>query len=92
MNFLFPCKNCQKQVAQEALFCPRCGIKEPAPKNEFWMKAMAIVSLISLVIIFPNNSEWFNSDTPPPVWAWLPHFGFYISLTVYYFNFFKKIF
>lgn len=92
MNLLSPCKKCQNQVAQEALFCPRCGIKEPVPENKIWLQMIAVAMLVSLFIYLPNSNEWFESETPPPIWAWVAHFFYFISLTGFYFKLLKKYF
>jgi hypothetical protein len=92
MDQLFPCKNCQKKIAQGARFCPSCGIKEPCPENEFWLQLIASLSLIGLYFDFTHKAEWFNGQTPPALWVWLFHLVWTFSLVWIAFKIIKKYF
>jgi hypothetical protein len=90
MSRLFPCKNCEQKVAQNARLCPNCGIKEPAPAEEILLKIIALYCLIGYFFILPYEKVWFGGETSPALWVWSFYISWNFCVVWIFFNITKK--
>jgi hypothetical protein len=66
---LVNCRECGKEVAQDAKACPHCGIEKPGEANgsvtvENAMKAIPVLLLVGVVLFFCTNING-NKDSQP---------------------------
>jgi DNA-directed RNA polymerase subunit RPC12/RpoP len=68
---LVPCRECGKEVSDQAESCPYCGIKTPSAKRhkiKLSIRAVILVVVISIISILGLKSYHFYQNTfgPPP--------------------------
>lgn len=56
------CRNCGRQLKEEALFCPDCGEKVPKKRNKLFNKYAILIILFIVLTIFLSSIFIFNQS------------------------------
>jgi hypothetical protein len=68
---LVPCRECGKEVSDQAESCPNCGIKTPSAKRrkiKLAIRALVVVLIVTIISVLGVKAYHFFQDTfgPPP--------------------------